>query len=742
MNTTRKMCHKFSSVLLAVFLLLLLAYTQPVQATAPRVGLVLGGGGAKGLAHIGVLKYLEEHQIPVDFVVGTSMGAIAGGLYIQGVSPAELERLVLTVDWLHVFTDAAGREFSGIRRKEEDRIFPLQATIGYSERTFKFPSGIIQGQRLMPLLRSYSVNRQDIRHFNDYALPFRATATDIESGELIVLEQGDIALAMRASMAIPGVFTPVNLNNRFLVDGGITNNLPIDVALAMGATQLIVVDVGDLQPNIEKLNGPFSMMEQAVNLMIRNNTLGQLSQLREQDIHLAPDLLSAEVTAASFDKAAHAIRLGYEAAARHSAVLLKLSTNDATWQRYLQQLRNQHQNFTPSWFSLQNESALPDDLLWANMATEPGTRFNAEMLNQDIERIYGLGYFDQVDYQVVWDEHNNSGVELRTTPRSWGPDYLSFGLTLEENFDSQSNYRAAVSYLRTAFNKYGAEFQADLQVGNEPIIRAKYWQPFRRDARAYGSIRASAGRNNVNRYLQGELLTRAQVSRQTIGVDLGTHWQHTADLRISYDYGSGQAKGLNALTESVQRVHFNSATISVSALFDSLDSVHLPKQGTFIELNYANSNKALGADLDYQQLNFRYLGANTWGDHTLVVGTRLGTTTAGTSPFYDRFSLGGFMNMSGYELNEFSGQHLAFGQLVYLKRLSSSRRFGTLPVYIGAAAEAGHTWDQGEQVKASDLMYSGSLLGVITTPLGAIYIGISRSNEGRTGAYLAVGRPF
>ncbi len=147
-----------------------------------RVGLVLGGGGAKGLAHVGVLKYLEQHRIPVDFVVGTSMGAIASGLYVQGVTPQELERLVLTVDWLHVFNDAAGRKFSGIRRKEEDRIFPLQATVGFSERQFKLPSGIVQGQRLMPLLRNYSVNRQDIRHFDDYAMPFRATATDIETG--------------------------------------------------------------------------------------------------------------------------------------------------------------------------------------------------------------------------------------------------------------------------------------------------------------------------------------------------------------------------------------------------------------------------------------------------------------------------------------------------------------------------------------------------------------------------------
>lgn len=735
---------QFALLLTFCFTLVFSLHAFPATATTdapPRVGLVLGGGGAKGLAHIGVLKYLEEHQIPVDFVIGTSMGAIAGGLYVQGVAPAELERLVLTVDWLHVFTDAAGRKYSGIRRKEEDRIFPLQATVGFSDREFKLPSGVIQGQRLMPLLRSYSINRKDIKHFDDYALPFRATATDIETGELVLLEQGDIALALRASMAIPGVFAPVNLHDRFLVDGGITNNLPIDIAQGMGATQLIVVDVGDVEPNVEKVNGPFGMMEQAVNLMIRNNTREQLALLRPQDIHIAPDLLTASIAAANFDKAEQAIQLGYEAAERQSATLLPLAVTDSAWQSYQQRLRNQHQNFIPRWFSLQNESDLPDDLLWANMATKPGSQFNADVLNEDIERIYGLGYFEQVDYQVVWDD-DNSGVELRTTPRSWGPDYLSFGLTLEENFDTESNYRAAVSYLRTAINQYGAEFQTDLQVGSEPIIRAKYWQPLRRDARAYSSVRASVGRQNVNRYLNGELLARAQISRQTFGFDFGTHWKHTADLRFSYDYGAGKANGLNATTGLVERANFNSATVTISALFDSLDSVHLPQQGSLVELSYAASDKAIGADTEYQQLRFHYLGANTWGDHTLVLGTRLAYTVAGSSPFYDNFSLGGFMNLSSYERNEFSGQHVAFGQLVYLKRLSSSRRFGTLPVYIGAAAEAGHAWDKGEQVSGADLIYSGSLMGVITTPLGAIYIGMSRSNEGRTGAYLAVGRPF
>lgn len=738
----------FSLLFIFCCTLALLAYPSQTQATVeeaaitPRVGLVLGGGGAKALAHIGVLKYLEEHQIPVDFVVGTSMGAVAGGLYVQGVAPEELENMVLSVDWLHLFTDTTRREFRGIRRKEEDRSFPLQFTVGFSDRQFKLPSGVIRGQHFMPLLRNYAVNYQEVQHFDDYALPFRATATDIETGEMVILEQGDITLAIRASMAIPGIFTPVNLNGRVLIDGCVTNNLPIDVALGMGATQLIVVDLSDYSASIENINGPLGMVERAVRLMIRNNSIDQSELLRTNDIHLIPDFSSTKVATRSFDKALDAMNAGYKAAAQHANALQALAVDNATWQQYQQRLRNQHKEFTPSWFDLHNESDLPDDLILTTIKTEPGEPISLSQLNDEVERIYGLGYFEQVDYRVAWDDHGNSGVELHTTPRSWGPDYLSFGLSLEENFDTESNYRAAVSYLRTAINKYGAEFQTDLQIGSEPILRAKYWHPLRRDARAYSSVRAGLVRNNVNYFLNGKLASRVQISRQTLGFDLGTHWKHTADVRLSYDYGTGQARGLNPITEQLEHVNFETAQLTVSTLFDSLDSVHLPKKGSFVELNYALSDKAIGADSNYQHLQFQYLGAHTWGDHTLVAGTHFHSTIAGTSPFYDNFSLGGFMNLSGYEYNEFSGQHVAFGQLVYLNRLPSSRRFGAFPMYIGAAIEAGQAWERSAQVQFSDLIYSGSLMGVINTPIGPIYLGISRSSQGRSGAYLAVGRPF
>ncbi|MCC5856044.1 MAG: patatin-like phospholipase family protein [Idiomarina sp.] len=736
---------------LRVFFFLLLtgaltthAYAKTVEPLdRPKVGLVLGGGGAKGLAHIGVLQRLEELQIPINLVVGTSMGAIAGGLYAQGNSPDELAELVLTVDWQNLFTDEPPRSFRGFRRKEEDRVFPVQFSVGFNRGEFNFPSGIIQGQRLMPVLRERSLNRPDLMSFDDYALPFRATAVDIETGELVILDEGDIALAMRASMAIPGIFSPVKLNDRYLVDGGMVNNLPIDLAIQMGADIVIVVDVGDDFPGIDELNGPLALMEQAINLMIRRSSRQQVALLREQDIHLVPDLLAAEVTAADFGKARAAIDAGYQAADSASAAILRTVTplDDIEWQTHIARVRHQRRAYTPMWYRIYNESKIPDEMLWANMSSGPGEQFSATALNTDIERIYGLGYFEQVDYQVVWSD-DEAGVEIRALPRSWGPNYLSFGLTLEENFDTQSNYRAAVSYLRTEVNNYGAEFQTDLQIGNEPFVRAQYWQPLRRDARAYTNVRALVGSSNVNLFDDGRQVSRYRINQQQIGFDLGFQWQHRADLRLRFDFGVGQATARIRNPEFPDRFDFTQAKVGLQATYDTIDSVYLPKDGVLFSGQYETSERGVGADVAFHRIHLHYLGAQTTGNHTWVRGFRVQSTLSGESPVYDAPALGGFMNLSGYERNELTGQHLLFGQLAYLRRLSASRQFGSMPVYLGGSFEVGQVWDSSSSVQADDLIYSGSLLSVITTPFGALYIGLSHSSENRTGGYLAVGRPF
>lgn len=703
-----------------------------------RVGLVLGGGGAKGLAHIGVLLYLEEHQIPVDFVVGTSMGAIAGGLYAQGHNAKTLEELVLTVNWQTVFTDEAPRAYRSIRRKDEDRIFPTQALVGFSDGEFKLPTGLIQGQRLMPLLREYSLNGRALTHFDDLPLPFRATTVDIETGELLVIDQGDIALAMRASMAIPGIFSPVHWQDRYLVDGGMVNNLPVDLAKDMGATRVIAVDVGDGFPTFENLQGPVEVMEQAINLMIRNNSDEQIAQLEGEDIHIVPDLLSRDIGPANFGQAKEAIQAGYEAAEALEQQLHTLQVSEQEWARYKSKFVVTDPRWTPQWLRIENDTNIPDAMLWANIATEPGEPFDADTLNEDVERIYGLGYFGQVDYQVMWEE-DIAGVELRAVPKSWGPDFLNFGLTLEENFDRQSTYRAAVSYLRTQVNSYGAEVQFDLQVGSEPILRAQYWQPLRQDASTYTNTRLKLNRTRMNDTERSEEGFGTVINRQSLGFDIGTQWQHTTDIRLSLDFSTGTFE--QELTQ-VGSQSFQSGALSLRVNFDSLDSVFLPTEGNLFSINHQWFHESLGSDTEFQQTAISSLNARTFGNHTFVIGGKAATTLEGQAPIYQRHQLGGFMNLSGLERNALSGQHLIFTQAVYLRRLAASRQFGTLPVYLGTAIEAGNVWQHNESVKLSELTYSASLLGVVTTPVGALYLGLSRNNDNHNSAYLAIGRPF
>jgi NTE family protein len=210
----------------------------------PRIGLVLSGGGARGFAHVGVLRVLEQLRIPIDAVAGTSMGAVVGGLYASGMSAAAIEELAKSTDWNEAFRDRSPRGDMSFRRKQDDREFLVRFPLGVKSGRLRVPRGLIQGQKLAQILRRETVAVAGVDDFDLLPSQFRAVATDLETGERQVLASGDLTEAVRASMSAPGVIAPVEMNGRLLVDGGLVENLPVDVAKEMGVDVVIAVDVG------------------------------------------------------------------------------------------------------------------------------------------------------------------------------------------------------------------------------------------------------------------------------------------------------------------------------------------------------------------------------------------------------------------------------------------------------------------------------------------------------------------
>lgn len=313
--------------------LVLLTLLVTVEVSArEKIGLVLGGGGARGVAHIGVLKVIEELNIPIDYIAGTSMGSIVGALYASGYSPDEIETIVAEIDWAHALTDATERENSSMQRKLDEAFLPSSLEVGVGKAGIKTPQGLIQGQHLNLVLRKLLNREKQITHFDQLPIPFRAIACDIVTGEKVVLESGDLVSAVRASMSVPGVFQPIRIQDHLLIDGGVVDNVPVEVVKGMGADRLIVVDVGSPLYGKDELTNPLAVTEQVFTVMIQKVTAASVAQLSDTDVMIRPELGS--INSKQFAESLATIPLG-EKAAREQLALLTTFSHDsgAEWKR-------------------------------------------------------------------------------------------------------------------------------------------------------------------------------------------------------------------------------------------------------------------------------------------------------------------------------------------------------------------------------------------------------------------------
>ncbi len=339
----------------------------------PRIGLVLGGGGARGAAHIGVLKVLEELRIPVDYVAGTSMGSIVGGLYATGMSPEEIETEVLAMDWDDLFNDYPSREELSFRRKRDDDFYAFKAKPGFNAGKVELPLAFIRGQKMDLALNRLTLPMVEVTAFDHLPIPFRAVATDIETGKEVVLGSGSLAKSIRASMAVPAAFDPVEIDGRLLVDGGLANNVPVSVARDMGAEVLIVVDVGSGLFSRDEIGNALAVTGQLANFLFTLNTEQQMKLLGPRDVLMRPQL--GDIGGGSFDRAAEAIGPGEDAARAASDALRRYSVSEAEFARHLER-RKQRQPGAPvvDYLRVDNHSRVGDSVIAARISAQPGER--------------------------------------------------------------------------------------------------------------------------------------------------------------------------------------------------------------------------------------------------------------------------------------------------------------------------------------------------------------------------------
>src|ERR1700723_4286678 len=309
------------------------APAAPPAEVRPRICLVLSGGGARGMAHIGVLKVLEELKVPIDCIAGTSMGAVVGGLYASGMSAAQIDTTMRWVDWQEAFRDLPPRRDLAFRRKQDDRNFLVDLPLGLKHGKILLPKGFIQGQKLQETLRQLTLPFSNSTDFDRLPTPFRAVSTDLETGDAVLLDKGDLSIAMRASISAPGVFAPVDYEGRLLVDGGLADNLPIDVARAMNADILIVSDVSFPLHDRAQLDSALSISNQMLAILLRKDSDRQKSTLGPKDVLIEPNLGLTPAT--DFTAAVSVISRGEDAARAATAALEAYGVGDTAYREYL-----------------------------------------------------------------------------------------------------------------------------------------------------------------------------------------------------------------------------------------------------------------------------------------------------------------------------------------------------------------------------------------------------------------------
>ena len=711
----------------------------------PKIGLVLSGGGARGITHIGVLKVMEQLRIPVDYIAATSMGAIVGGLYASGMSPAEMEKQITTVSWPTLLSDSPPRRDMGFRNKEQEAQFPFAFEIGIRDGQFRTFKGALSGSNLESFLHELTRNVDDVATFDQLPIPFRAIATDMESGHEVIFDRGPIYRAMRASMSVPGMFTPAEIDGRVLGDGGLVNNLPVDVVRAMGADIVIAVNIGTPLMSRSQLSSLLGYTAQTINILTEQNVRAQLASLRPTDILISPDL--GELTFIDFAKAPQFIALGEKAAEGMRDKLAALSESPTTYVAFQSSLLVPVEETpkTLDFIRIEGTEYANPKVLEDQMQTQVGKPFNLPVLEKDLSRLYGRGDFEQIDYRLVQDS-TQQGLVIDVAEKSWGPNYLRFGLSLNTDLQGDTAFNLLVGHKRTWVNSLGAEWINEVALGTVNRYATEFYQPLTLGNFMFASAHGLIQRGPEYVFEGTQRIAEYSVLTETAGIDVGTPLSTVGEIRLGYLWTHQRGNPTIAVPGFPSAVSTESGG-RVLLRWDGLDNPFFPRRGIkFVgELFVGSNHQSAPGIADYTSTGQRgamyaNAGISVTPVDFLNVAVRGGAIHNERTDIINNLTLGGFLNLSGLRTDQLDGRYMALGRVVYYREL------GRLPIigrgiFAGASLEGGNVWQQRNDVSASGLITAGSVFLAADTWLGPFYFAYGRASGGQSSFYLYLGRP-
>jgi NTE family protein len=724
---------------------------QPAAAEhrRPKVALVLSGGGARGFAHVGVLRALQDEHVPIDVVVGTSMGAIVGGLFASGMDPDALERELLTVDWDGVFESRAPRQLLSNRRKEEDFELSPVLQLGFRDGEFRLPTGAVSTRSLEWLLRRYTLATRHLTDFDALPTPFRAVATDMETGEPVVLERGDLAAALRASMSVPGVFAPLEVDGRILGDGGLVDNLPVDVARSLGADVVIAVNIGTPLAGRDTLGSVLGVSAQMISILTEQNVQRSIASLTRNDLLLAPPL--GKASSADFSSARDIVRMGHDYAEAVRESLKRFAVSEAEYDEW-QLARQPLADATPKALAFVRFEGVDTHRaaqLQKHISTTAGEALDDATLQTDLRQLSASGDYARVDYHLDLDPVSMAeGLVIDLQENRWGPNYFRVGLDLSTDFKGSSDFNVRINHNRHWLTPSGTEWRNQVQIGQTVGMRSELYQPLgtERDRFILGYLAAQTTRVELFD-AAGDASVLFRRSTQTVGLDHG--WTvgrngQLGDARIGL-YASHMTSRPELVNSAnygqLNPLNWSDVGLRASLVSDQLDHANFPQSGQRSQLALAaGSRSSEGTREPFCRLDARLTGAATWGSHTLNAYAEFSRAPRIATGALDEYSLGGFQRLSGYRVGQVVGNTLAFARLGYYKRLDIQPGVARA-VFAGGTAELGNAWLSGGSAGTSGLRTGFSLYLGADTGVGPIYLSLVHAPRGTSGIYFFIGRP-
>ena len=677
-------------------------------------------------------------RIPVDAIAGTSMGAIIGGLYAAGMTTAELETLVGSLDWAAALSDEPDRDNLSFRRKQDEREVPIDVELGLRGTELMLPKGAIQGQKLDLLLRELTLAVSHIEDFDALPIPFRAVASDIERGEAWVMSEGDLATSIRASMSVPALFAPVLVDGRLLVDGGIVGNLPVEVMQQMDVDVIIAVDVEFPLYGAEDLDSALTITEQMLTILIRKETMRQVALLNERDVLIRPDL--GMFASTDFANILETIAPGRDAARARANKLEELSLEPAAWQAHIgARGRPALPASRLSFVRIVHDGVLAPEGLKSKLTVSAGDPIDHDQLARNADKLYGLQLYEQVGYRLI-EEAGGTGVEYRARSKSWGPGILRFGIALEDDLEGSTAFNVTARMTRLGINSLGAEWRNDLSLGTEPRLVSEFYQPLSFNTNTFVAPYVSVRQYNLNTYAGDRSIARLRLTETDFGIDVGRELGRDGELRFGLFRGAGKGD-VRIGDPAIEDFDFDSGGAFARLRVDTLEDAFFPRHGVLADVQWTLSRPGLGADSQFDTVAGEVAAALSRGKSTFELGLSYATTLDSDGAVQDYFSLGGFRRLSGLERGEISGPHAALARLVYYRQVGETTGILDTPVYLGMSVEAGNVWQERSAMSFASALFSGSVFAGFDTFIGPVYLAAGFAENSRTNFYLLVGAP-